>query len=391
MYHHRRLRGPLRRGLARRLQGPEDHHPRPSGLRPRLPAAQQHGPQRDLRGDRQRPLELADAPAHRRGQVRRRAGDSRSTTPSLAGISLDGTRFFYTNTLRQLDDDADRPPLVARSGSRSSVASAARRTSSGRSPRRRATPTAGRPAPVWVHLYGGSTLDTELAPGGQAEADAGDRLSLGRPGDDHGSRTRPGSALSLRLRIPGWADGASLSRQRRPPRTDRSEPGTYAEVHRTWSAGDVVELTLPMRVRLHAGPPAGGGGAEPGRRPARADRLLPGVDRPARRRPRPRRRRSPRNVELTPRFDPALLGGVDGPRRPGGGRREPAWSGELYRELPDDRPEADRPPPDPLLRLGQPGPLGDDGLAAARLLRLLDDRPTEETAMTSTILAILAA
>ena len=46
---HRGLRGPLRRRLARRLEGPEVDHPGPPGVRPRLPVAQQHGPQRDLR------------------------------------------------------------------------------------------------------------------------------------------------------------------------------------------------------------------------------------------------------------------------------------------------------------------------------------------------------
>ena len=84
---------------------------------------------------------------------------------ALAGISLDGTRFFYVNTLRQLDGDAGRAPLVARCGSRSSVASAARPTSSGRSPRSASHAYGQAGDKVWVHLYGGNTLDTALADG----------------------------------------------------------------------------------------------------------------------------------------------------------------------------------------------------------------------------------
>jgi uncharacterized protein len=57
----------------------------------------------------------------------------------------------------------------------------------------------------------------------------------------------PSAEWTLSLRVPGWADGAQL-------RVDGEEQevsgGSYATVRRSWSAGDVVELSLPMTVRF---------------------------------------------------------------------------------------------------------------------------------------------
>ena len=68
--HHGRLRRPVRRRVARRLFGPIVDHTSAPGLRPQLSASQRDGPQRNLRGDRQRAMELADVSCNRRGQVR---------------------------------------------------------------------------------------------------------------------------------------------------------------------------------------------------------------------------------------------------------------------------------------------------------------------------------
>ena len=116
-----------------------------------------------------------------------------STTPLLAGVSLDGTRFFYTNTLRQLDPmpvdlrwSRQREPFISCFCCPPNVVRTIAEVGSyayGKSDDE-----------VWVHLYGGSTLDTELPDGVQAEADAGDRLPVGRPGEDH-DRRRPGAGL----------------------------------------------------------------------------------------------------------------------------------------------------------------------------------------------------
>ena len=65
----------------------------------------------------------------------------------------------------------------------------------------------------------------------------------------------PAKPLTLRLRIPGWCDGATLSVNGHA--VDGVQPcGTYVAVQRAWQAGDVVELSLPMPVRLMESHPA---------------------------------------------------------------------------------------------------------------------------------------
>jgi uncharacterized protein len=56
----------------------------------------------------------------------------------------------------------------------------------------------------------------------------------------------PGAEWTLSMRVPRWAEGASL-------RVDGEQQpvsaGSYASVRRSWRAGDTVELRLPMSVR----------------------------------------------------------------------------------------------------------------------------------------------
>ncbi|HWL97679.1 MAG TPA: beta-L-arabinofuranosidase domain-containing protein [Nocardioidaceae bacterium] len=54
-------------------------------------------------------------------------------------------------------------------------------------------------------------------------------------------------AWTLSLRVPGWASGATMVVQGEEV---AATPGEYAQVTRTWAAGDVVELRLPMQVRV---------------------------------------------------------------------------------------------------------------------------------------------
>jgi hypothetical protein len=59
------------------------------------------------------------------------------------------------------------------------------------------------------------------------------------------------STFPLRLRIPGWASGASITVNGEV--APAPEPGTFARIMRRWIAGDVVELNLPMRPRITPG------------------------------------------------------------------------------------------------------------------------------------------
>ena len=53
----------------------------------------------------------------------------------------------------------------------------------------------------------------------------------------------------LKLRIPGWAQGATLTVNGVDAEVDVT-PGTYARIRRSWRAGDTLELRLPMEPRL---------------------------------------------------------------------------------------------------------------------------------------------
>lgn len=97
---------------------------------------------------------------------------------------------------------------------------------------------------VWVNLFIPSTLDW---------AERGVRLRQETRFPDE-PRTKltieeGGSGpWTLRLRIPGWASDASVKVNGQPVEA-MAEPGNYLDIRRLWSAGDTVELEMPMQAR----------------------------------------------------------------------------------------------------------------------------------------------
>jgi DUF1680 family protein len=164
----------------------------------------------------------------------------------LTGVGMDGKTFFYTNTLRRLKPEPvvmrwsrQRqpfmsvfccPPNVVRTIAES--ANYAYGKSDGA---------------VWVHLYGAGTLETTLPDGAPVKVtqetdypwDGKVRIKASGPA---------GKEFAVKLRVPGWAREASIKVNGQPG--PDAKPGTYAEVKRAWSAGDVLELDLPMPVRM---------------------------------------------------------------------------------------------------------------------------------------------
>ncbi len=164
----------------------------------------------------------------------------------LAGVSLDGTRFTYTNTLRRLSTmPADLryghsrsaslscyccPPNVARVLARSADFAYALAHDV-----------------VTAVVYGSSLLETVL-PSGQP-------LRLVQQ-TDYPVEGRivftiekaPASPLTLRLRIPSWAAGATVCLN--DGWATSATPGTFHEIRRQWTPGDRVELDLPIEARL---------------------------------------------------------------------------------------------------------------------------------------------
>ncbi|QEL17948.1 glycoside hydrolase family 127 protein [Limnoglobus roseus] len=245
----------------------------------------------------------------------------------LAGVSLDGTRFFYTNTLRQLDAmpaplrwSRQReewiscyccPPNVAR------TVAQVHALAYGQSDRG-----------LWVHQYGGNRLDAAL-PGG--------RIKLTQTTDYPWDGTItlaldavPVGEFSLFLRVPGWSSGATLAVNGEPAAA--AEAGRYAEVRRTWRAGDRVTLKLPMAVRLLEAHPL----AEELRNQVAVQRgpvvyCVESCDLPAA--VRVQSVAIPRTAAFRPRYDAKLLGGVAVLEGAAEATAAPAWGKELYREL----------------------------------------------------------
>src|SRR5438874_871769 len=156
----------------------------------------------------------------------------------LSGVSIDGREYFYANPLacngglkrRPWYLVACCPPNIART--LASLPGYLYGTDDERG--------------VWIHQYatgqatvGAATLAVETS-----YPWAGDiRVEV-----------RSAGSFALRLRVPGWATGSRLTVNG----ADVSMPfeaGTYAVLSRDWRPGDVVELSLPMRVRRLASHP----------------------------------------------------------------------------------------------------------------------------------------
>jgi DUF1680 family protein len=180
----------------------------------------------------------------------------------LAGISLDGSEYFYTNALRQVRDlpwelrrpgDTGKhpvpPPPPSDERLRESYLSCfccppnTARTLA-RFHERAASVSADA---LFVHLYGGSDLRAELADGRVLAL----REDSDYPWDGRITFTVTGAAgggMPLRLRVPGWASDAALTVNGEP--IGPLNAGTYAELDRAFGVGDTIVLDLPMPVRV---------------------------------------------------------------------------------------------------------------------------------------------
>lgn len=152
----------------------------------------------------------------------------------LAGVSLEGTRFFYVNPLASLGthhrqpwyDTACCPPNLARTIA--AVGGYAYATSE---------------RDVYVNLFVQGSADTGLA-----------RLEVTTdyPWDGRVAITvhEPhGSDFALRVRIPGWCAGRVEPRVNGASFGDAGREAGYLVLRRPWSDGDRVELELPMPIR----------------------------------------------------------------------------------------------------------------------------------------------
>ena len=255
----------------------------------------------------------------------------------LSGVGLDGTNYFYTNPLRVTE-----PLPVALRWSRQRVpfvSSFCCPPNLVRTIAESADYAYGKSDDaIWVNLYGGSALATELG---------GEKIRLSQATDYPWSgRVRVTieacgqKEFTLKLRIPGWAGNATARLNDGPelPGADGSGP-RYFEIHRAWKAGDFIDLDLPMPARLMEANPL----VEEDLNQVSIQRgpvvyclespdLPPGV--------RISDIRIPSDIDLLARYDGRLLGGVvvlDGKVL---ARVGEDWGGKLYREMQPEKLKA---------------------------------------------------
>ncbi len=100
---------------------------------------------------------------------------------------------------------------------------------------------------VWVNLYIPSTVRW---------TQDGSQISVTQKGEypfePHVSfevKTSKAVEFAVNLRIPAWADGASITVG---GKRQAASAGTFAQIERLWKDGDRIELELPMKTRLEA-------------------------------------------------------------------------------------------------------------------------------------------
>ena len=160
----------------------------------------------------------------------------------LAGVSLTGSEFFYVNPLQlrgEAHPEGDRSPAHGRRGwfDCACCPPNVMRTFSSLEGYIATTSQEGEVPSLQLHQY---------APG--RVVGAGFELDVVTDYPWTGSvrvtvRRAPEGEASLGLRVPGWAQSATLAGQ-------AVEPGDYATRTRQWSAGEEVHLEIAMRPRF---------------------------------------------------------------------------------------------------------------------------------------------
>lgn len=162
----------------------------------------------------------------------------------LASTSLDGTKYFYTNTLTRYfnqedlhNDSVERwrtfpcyccPPSVARTLLKVQQWAISRSEDS-----------------LWIHLYDNCAIDTDVPEFGRVALDV--KTEFPWKGKVE-ITVKSSGAFALNLRIPGWATESKINVNGHS--IDGVRSGSYLALKRDWREGDRIEMELPMPVRL---------------------------------------------------------------------------------------------------------------------------------------------
>jgi DUF1680 family protein len=247
----------------------------------------------------------------------------------LSGGSLDGTSFFYVNPLRNIEPlpselrwPRTRVPFSSAFCCPPNLVRAIAEVGNYAYCKSENT--------IWVNLYGGSTMKTEM-PGGHAVRLTQEteypwsgrvRLTINECG---------GATFALKLRIPGWAKNATVRLNGELLKVSQ-RPADYFELRRVWRPGDLVDLDFSMPARLIEAHPL----VEETLNQVAVQRgpivyCLESPDLPQG--TRVLDVLIPENIDLVARYDGRLLGGIVVLEGKALARHSEDWTGQLYREL----------------------------------------------------------
>jgi DUF1680 family protein len=166
----------------------------------------------------------------------------------LSGVSMDGTKFFYTNPLAA---SKDYPYDMRWSGGRQSYISKSNccppnvvRTIAEVSDYMYSIGEKG----LYINMYGGNVLNTELHDGTKVKLEQ----TTNYPWNGKiviTIKEATDKPVNIYLRIPEWSKGFSLSINGAYPKV-RDMDGHFVIAGRKWNAGDKIELDLNMPVTL---------------------------------------------------------------------------------------------------------------------------------------------
>lgn len=166
----------------------------------------------------------------------------------LSGVSMDGTKFFYTNPLAE---SKEYPYDLRWSGGRSAYISKSNccppnlvRTIAEVNDYMYSIGEKG----LYINMYGGNVLNTELHDGTKIKLEQ----TTNYPWDGKiviTIKEATSNVVNIFLRIPGWSKGYSLRINGSYPKV-RDRDGGFVIAGRKWNAGDKIELNFEMPATL---------------------------------------------------------------------------------------------------------------------------------------------
>lgn len=166
----------------------------------------------------------------------------------LSGISLDGKRYFYTNPMRMSDE---LPYTLRWPKERTEYISCfccPPNTLRTLCEVQDYAYSIGKDE-IYVNLYGENTLNTKLESAGDITIEQKTDYPWDGKIDITVAKLKGKKDFTLKLRIPAWCEGATVSVNGEACNID-TQSESYIAVSRKWKKGDALTLNMPMKTKL---------------------------------------------------------------------------------------------------------------------------------------------